>query len=204
MCKVGVEMKKSNRQRLVGYARVVCLAVLSLMCCIPHLARAEDLLPKGEFRTTAGGKLSLSELRGSIVLLHFFASWCGECMLEAPSLNSLARSLASQDDIKVVGISIDDYPIAAKAFVERMKIPYPVIVDDEQRLKRTYAVRGVPMTMVLDRAGKPVAIQDPNSGKTSVRIVGPRDWSDPAIHRRLQELARPSEEPSVTRLQHVE
>lgn len=188
-----------NRSPLRASVSMVTAAVLVVFACVSHNTYAAEDPQNHRFVTTSDETFALADLHGSVVVLHFFASWCGECMVEAPSLNALARALASSRNVSIVGVSIDDAPIAAKAFVQRMKIPYRVLVDEDQILKRRFSVRGVPMTVVLDSSGHEVAIEDPASGKKTKRFVGPRDWTDPTIIEQLQLLAREEEAPEVAR-----
>ena len=108
-------------------------------------------------------------------------------MIEAPSLNRLAAAFEGRDFV-VVAVSIDEEVVAAKAFSEQLKLSYPVLVDTKGVLKHRFSVRGVPMTMVLDKQGAPQEFIDPASGKSVSRIEGPRDWASAAAIASIKKL----------------
>lgn len=141
--------------------------------------------------STDGSRESLADYRGSVVLVHFFASWCGECLIEAPSLEKLHRSL-KDENFTVVGIAIDDTIAAARSLKDRLNLTFPVLVDTDKELKRAFAVRGVPMTIMLDASGSLVSFKDPATGAPTKKIVGPRPWDSVAARRSIQELLSPS------------
>ncbi len=161
----------------------------SLASASPRLAPISDLDSK--LPSTDGSIQSLADYRGSVVLVHFFASWCGQCLLEAPSLERLYRSL-KDDDFVVVGIAIDDTIPAARSLKERLNLSFPVLVDTERALKRTFSVRGVPMSIILDSSGSIVSFDDPATGTRTTRIVGTRAWDSAAARKSIRELLSPS------------
>jgi thiol-disulfide isomerase/thioredoxin len=169
--------------RLTIRISVVAISLLFLLAG-PRLLRANDQ----SFEMVEGEHLSLSDLKGSVVVLHFFASWCGDCMLEAPSFSQLAQSLPSES-IKVVGVAIDDSRPAAKEFTEQMKIAFPVLIDHDRILKQRFMVRSIPTTVILDPKGQIASVTDPKTGAKSGRIVGPRDWSARLFRSELEALA---------------
>ena len=147
-------------------------------------------ITKYSFDTPSGESRSLSEFSGSTVLLHFFASWCGECLLEIPSLNSLFTSLIPSN-VVVVGVAINDDALAVKAMVDRFQIPFPVVIDRGDILKRYFEIRGVPSNFVINSTGKIVDFLDPKSGKLASKIQGPRDWSSQAVLSGLLAISNP-------------
>lgn len=103
-----------------------------------------------------GGSLSLADLRGRVVLVNFWASWCGPCRQEHPAL--LAVSEAYRDaGVTVVGVSYQDEPTAATAFLDELgrgAAPgYRYVTDPESGLAIDLGVFGIPETFVLDRQG---------------------------------------------------
>jgi peroxiredoxin len=170
--------------RYLFIQHALCAPLLFALAMLP-LQRlfAEEIIPASvletPIETTRGDTVSLSEYQGSIVLLHFVASWCGQCMIEAPSLNRLSSAFEGED-LVVIAVSIDEEVIAAKTFSDQLMLSFPVLVDTKGILKRKFSVRGVPMTVVLDTEGSPMQFPDPASGKLVSRIEGPRDWASAA------------------------
>lgn len=163
---------------------VVCASAVAVALGSCTAAHATD-----DYPTTSGTTASLDDFKGSVVFLHFFASWCGECILEAPSLVALSQSL-DPSRIRVVGVSLDSEPIAAKAMAERFGFSFPVLIDQHQKLKKRFSVRGVPMSVVLDANGALARFHDPKTREQVLRVDGPRDWSLPEVKRSLEAISR--------------
>lgn len=163
---------------------------LSLVCWSCAYAIPQDTAPIAHvsFQTATGNTATLKDFQGSTVVLHFMASWCGECILEAPSLNTLARTTAHQG-IRVVGIAIDDHALSAKALISRLQIPYPLLLDSRKQLKKFFEIRGVPVTYMLGNDGRILTFTDPDSGKQTYRVNGPRTWDSPAALRAVRQAA---------------
>ena len=103
-----------------------------------------------------GQPLSLARLRGKVVLLNFWASWCGPCLTEMPQFMAWQRQYAAQG-LRVVGISMDDDVASARKLVTRLKVDYPIAMGDPV-LGRSYGVLGLPLTFLIDRKGQVRAV----------------------------------------------
>jgi thiol-disulfide isomerase/thioredoxin/glutaredoxin len=144
-----------------------------------------------DFRHPAmdGRTLSLAELRGQVVVVNFWATWCPPCRDEMPSMLALGREMESQypGRFRMVAISVDEgWEVVRSFFGGRAPAGATVTLDAEQATTRAYycAARGAcpesfkfPETYVVDRSGRLVAY-----------MVGPRNWSDPAARRFLERL----------------
>lgn len=110
--------------------------------------------------TLTGGMLRLRELRGNVVVLNVWGSWCGPCRVEAPILARLSREYANQD-VSFLGVNVKDNRAAAIAFEDQFNITYPSIEDPDGRamlrLTRIVPASTVPVTLVLDRQGRVAA-----------------------------------------------
>jgi cytochrome c biogenesis protein CcmG/thiol:disulfide interchange protein DsbE len=103
------------------------------------------------------GRRSLAELRGKVVVLNFWASWCGPCENEAPVLERAQRKLAGSGGT-VLGVTYKDDADSSRDFVKRYKITYPSLRDDRLALAPKYGTTKLPETFVLDKAGHVVAM----------------------------------------------
>ena len=99
--------------------------------------------------TIEGKNVKLADLRGHLVVLDFWATWCGPCVAAAPML---VRAAKAHPDIRIVGISADDLD-DIKRFAKDHSITYTLARDEEQALWKDYFVRGLPTTIVIDEQG---------------------------------------------------
>ena len=106
--------------------------------------------------TLDGEPLDVSELRGEVVVLNFWASWCAPCRAEAKTLNEVAGRTADQG-VRFVGVNVKDELSPAQAFERRQQVPYPSLHDQPGRLLlqfRRVVPQTPPTTLVLDREGR--------------------------------------------------
>lgn len=108
--------------------------------------------PAFDLQTLDGERLALAELRGSPVVLNFWASWCIPCREEAPLLTTAAREYEAQG-LRVVGIVYQDSAESARDFMDRYAQPYPGLLDPDGRTAIDYGVFGIPETFFIDRDG---------------------------------------------------
>jgi cytochrome c biogenesis protein CcmG, thiol:disulfide interchange protein DsbE len=101
----------------------------------------------------AGSRWQLSDRRGKVVLVNFWATWCPPCREETPGLVRLSRDYRSRG-VEVVGISMDDDPRqAVPPFLRRYSVPYPVLVPDSA-FELANEVESLPTTLLIDRQGR--------------------------------------------------
>ncbi|MDA8169689.1 MAG: TlpA disulfide reductase family protein [Nitrospiraceae bacterium] len=141
--------------------------LLSALAVCPALARAAAPGKAYGFslKGVDGKTYSLSEFRGKVVLLNFWATWCGECVKEIPSLERLEARMKGQA-FTVLSVSVDDSEEALDKFLRKTPLPYPVLRDPERKVAfDLYAVFGLPASFLIDKNGNLVE-----------RIYGSRDW----------------------------
>lgn len=126
---------------------------------VPRL-KANDLAPDFSGATVDGKTVNLSNYRGKIVLLDFWATWCRTCLADLKYIAALQKELAPQNNFAVISISLDKDPHAVSRFLERQKMPWPQIVlgpADRNPIARQYNVTSTPTTILIDRNGKVAA-----------------------------------------------
>jgi len=133
---------------------------LVLLCCwLPALATAANVLDTSHFNDLNSRPASISALRGKVILVNFWATWCAPCRKEMPMLNRLSSEWGRRG-IQVVGIALDNKPEVV-AFVRQNKIRYPIWLGDDQSMDLLPALGnaaiGLPFTVLLDRQGRQIA-----------------------------------------------
>lgn len=99
---------------------------------------------------TNGDSVSLSDYEGKVVILNFWATWCGPCRMEIPEFVKLQEKYG--DDVVILGISVDqDGPKVVPSFMKRFEINYPVLYATNEIIYNYGGITGVPTTFVLDR-----------------------------------------------------
>jgi len=109
--------------------------------------------PDFTLRSAEGGNLRLGEMRGRVVLVNFWATWCGPCKVEMPHLNRIYEKYRSAGFV-LLGVNIDDDPRQASALATRMGLKFPVLFDTDKAVTRRYALDSMPGTVLIDRDGK--------------------------------------------------
>ncbi|HXR39515.1 MAG TPA: TlpA disulfide reductase family protein [Terracidiphilus sp.] len=136
----------------VGLLLGVCLA-----CWGTGSALAADLLvnkkaPEFTRRDLSGKRVGLGRLRGKVVLLNFWATWCAPCLVEMPAFVEWQRQYGPQG-LSVIGISMDDDRTPVRKLAAKLKLNYPVAMGDEDLGELYGGVLGLPLTYLIDRDG---------------------------------------------------
>jgi cytochrome c biogenesis protein CcmG/thiol:disulfide interchange protein DsbE len=130
-----------------------------------------------DFALTLDGKPAhLSDFRGKVVLLNFWATWCPPCVDEAPSLNLLQQRIASRGGT-VLGVSVDDDEDAYRRFLATYDLRFPNYRDVSKKIPLEYGTTMYPDTYVINR-----------DGKIDRKIIGPQDWTSPEMTAYLDTL----------------
>jgi peroxiredoxin len=140
------------RSRLVLRLPVLCLA----LACSEFSQAAVTLqasAPDFTLRSFEGGNLRLQEQRGQVVLVNFWASWCGPCKQEMPQLNRLFDKYRPAGFL-LWGVNIDDDPRVAQSTATRLGLRFPWLLDSDKNVSRLYDMGSMPATVLIDRDGR--------------------------------------------------
>ena len=133
--------------------------------------------PDFELKDLKGHTAHLSDYRGKVVLLNFWATWCGPCRIEMPTIQALYEDYGGQD-FQVLAVA-GDYEGASKVgpFLEQMQVTFPSLLDDEGTVQDQYFVNALPMSFLLDR-----------NGVVAYKMVGFFDWNQPRFRELVDGL----------------
>jgi cytochrome c-type biogenesis protein len=121
---------------------------------LPPIEAAQvQAAPDIELKNAAGEPIRLSDLRGRVVLLNFWATWCVPCRTEIPELNEMHRELAGQG-FTVIGASWNDSLSDIQGFQQEIKVDYPILLDSESVGDKFGGIQSFPTTFIIDREGR--------------------------------------------------
>ena len=165
------------RRALVWVGLGLGVSVL-LLFALPSYRQGEASIAgktANDFALTLDGKpMHLSELRGKVVVLNFWASWCPPCVEEVPALNRLQRHIEPMGGT-ILGVSIDEDPAAYEKFLKDFGIVFPTwrdpnVQDNKSKIELGYGTSLIPETYVIDR-----------HGKIARKLVSAQEWDSPEM-----------------------
>ena len=122
---------------------------------VPNLVLAAEVgktAPDFTLKSLDGKNLKLSEMTGNVVLINFWASWCGPCREEMPLLNALHNKYEPLG-FTVLGVNVEENVNGAKGFLKNFPVDFPVLLDNTNKVSKQYKVIAMPTTVVVDRDG---------------------------------------------------
>ncbi|WP_019556471.1 TlpA family protein disulfide reductase [Thiomicrorhabdus arctica] len=139
---------------------------------------AKRTAPDFELTDTAGNTIHLKEKRGKVILLNFWASWCGPCVKEIPSMNRLAKSFDA-DKFEIVSVNFKERPETISAFFKRVQVDFPVLMDLDGKIANQYEIFAFPSSFIIDA-----------QGKLRYSVNAAIEWDDPQIKERIDSILK--------------
>ena len=133
----------------------------------PGEVEVGSMLREASMQGLSGASRKLSEFRGKPLIINVWASWCGPCQQEMGSLERLARMKGSKQ-FTVIGISTDDYPEAAQAFLRKYKTSFSHFIDQRLLLENMLGADHLPLTLLVDAQGRVLG-----------KYMGAKEWDSP-------------------------
>lgn len=138
----------------------------------PAQPKASDI----SFKDKSGETVSINSLKGKVVFINFWATWCPPCIQEMPSINQLKQSFKGNDDIVFLLVDVDANIEKSTAFMAKNKYDLPVYIPTSN-IPRDYLGDAIPTTVIIDKSGDMIA-----------RMEGGRDYTSPEMVKGLKEL----------------
>ena len=175
----GSPERPSLLPRLVAGAAVVVIGLVVILLAdeVPELVGRGGPAPDFSLPLLDGDReIRLSDYRGQVVLVNFWATWCKPCEEEMPAMERLYRRLGPHG-FEMLAVSVDEDMDAVRGFREKMSITFPLLLDPSQETAQAYQTMGFPESLLVDPEGNIVE-----------RYVGPREWDHPAYVERIEAL----------------
>ena len=133
----------------------IAVIVATLTLSLPALAGGPTGGPPPAFTLAAraGQDVSLAQYKGQVVMLNFWASWCGPCRQEMPLLESIYRKYGKMG-FTMIGVNVEPDSNAANEWLKATPVSFPILYDRDSKVSKLYDVAGMPSTVIIDRTGK--------------------------------------------------
>jgi cytochrome c biogenesis protein CcmG, thiol:disulfide interchange protein DsbE len=153
-CREAGMFRRLARRAAMAWLFPAILAVLAQLAAGAErvMLKIGDPPPSFSLQDLDGRTVTPADFKGKAVVMHFWADWCTYCLEEMPVLDSLYRQYQGQG-LMIYAVNVGQGRDAAKAFVQKMKVAYPVLLDTDSRTAKSYGVLGFPRTFFIDRKG---------------------------------------------------
>lgn len=128
------------------------MACLFLLSASSMAETAVTAAPDFTLKSTQGETLRLEQFRGQVVMLNFWASWCGPCRQEMPLLDDLYKAYQSLG-FTLLAVNVDEQSSEADRFLKQVPVSFPVVYDNEGQVSQLYRVEAMPTSIIIDRDG---------------------------------------------------
>ncbi|HXM95910.1 MAG TPA: TlpA disulfide reductase family protein [Candidatus Dormibacteraeota bacterium] len=158
-------------RKIAAWSAVALAAAILVAFALPSYRQGEASIagkPAQNFSLELAGKPQhLSDFKGKVVVLNFWATWCPPCVEETPALNRLQRYIDARGGM-VLGVSVDDDAAAYEKFLTDQAVSFPTYRDPTKKSAREYGTSIYPETYIIDRRGK-----------IARKVIGPQQWDSP-------------------------
>jgi len=135
--------------------KVIAASVAALSLSLPALAGSSSGGPAPAFTlaSRAGQDVSLAQYKGNVVMINFWASWCGPCRQEMPLLETIYKKY-NKMGFTMLGVNVEPDSNAANDWLKATPVSFPILYDRDSKVSKLYDVAGMPSTVIIDRSGK--------------------------------------------------
>lgn len=129
----------------------------------------QPIAPDFKLQDTAGNTVQLSDYRGKVLVVNFWATWCASCRREMPSIDRAAKWLKRFDG-NLIGINVGEKQDRVDSYLEKAPVSFPMLLDTDTSVSTGWGVKGLPATFAIDPEGRII-----------YRVFGSREWDDPQL-----------------------
>jgi len=175
--------------RFVPYLFIVSLFFLLAMGPNPSTGGSKDTIspldadktinskaPDFTLRDLQGKSIAFSSLKGKVVLLNFWATWCPPCKAEMPAMNRLYHEIKARG-FEIIAVSTDTSLSTIRDYLAKNRVDFPILHDEKKSVSKQYRVFSMPTTFLIDRNGTIVE-----------KFYGEYDWTDSDVRKQIEKL----------------
>ena len=163
-------------QRLIVFLTLIGLTACAAAADLSGLERWSGETPALVLNDLNGKQRQLSDYRGKVVVLNFWATWCGPCVKEMPSLENLARRM-SGEQFALLTVNFGEKPARIHSFLKKVGVSLPVLLDPDMSASRNWVKKGLPTTYIIG----------PDQ-KIRYRLLGDLQWDAPEVEQKIRKL----------------
>jgi peroxiredoxin len=163
-------MKRHHNRFFTWFATVAaCFVMAAAAASLIRAASAQEgalktlvtplAAPQGVYYDADGKSFALQDLKGKVVIVHFWAKWCPPCIIELPEMRKALDAIDNKD-LVILPLSLDQNPGTVELFYQENAVSFPVLMDRKGELSRAFEMKALPMTVLLNRKGEIVARRD--------------------------------------------
>lgn len=146
---------------------IAALAIVAIGAFTAVLTRPQPSAPEARFATLGGEQLTTSAMRGKVLAVNFWATWCPDCVKEMPQMTETYRKYSARG-YEMIAVAVQDHPNRVADFTQKRALPFKVAIDADGDISRRFGdVRITPTTFLIDKKGKVIK-----------RFVGEPDWKE--------------------------
>jgi len=164
--------------KVTPFITILFLLSLTFFHAGSVFAKTRSPAPDFTLNDMSGNPVTLSQLRGKVVILNFWSIWCGPCLAEMPSLNKLYLEFKDRG-LVVIAVAEDPAEKPVKSYIQEKGITFPILMDKDKKIYFKYSLFGIPVTFLIDKKG---AIAE--------KFIGERDWSSSEMRGKVSNLLK--------------